>query len=183
MISDYFPLKTGQLCIQPWPSAYLKQLYALLIDRQVSSLLGTDFGFFTLKKYQLPKRLSIIVNEQTLALEPIWLILAIYSKKEQKIIGCCGLKKKNKKSVAELFCCILPRYWRQGWANEACQVLLKSDFSQKKYQEIGAYILPHNLAAQGLASKIGLHYCQKEEQKRSGKVLQLQYWKLDLNNA
>lgn len=81
--------------------------------------------------------------------------LAIILKKENKLIGNCGLRKADPNATeAELGFELDPDYWNQGIALEAVRMILKFGFEDLKIHRIWSITKAENIAARKLVEKL-----------------------------
>jgi [ribosomal protein S5]-alanine N-acetyltransferase len=82
---------------------------------------------------------------------------AIVLKREEQLIGNCGLRKQNPQTrVADLGYEIDRRYWGYGYATEASRALLKFGFEQLGLHRVWAYCIAENVASARVLEKIGM---------------------------
>ncbi len=87
----------------------------------------------------------------------------IYLKEDNKFIGCCGLRPYNiGGSIVELGIHLLPEYWGNGYAKEACEKMIKFAFETLSFEVIFAGHNPKNFASRRLLKKIGFIYSHDE---------------------
>jgi ribosomal-protein-alanine N-acetyltransferase len=83
--------------------------------------------------------------------------LAIILKATNKLIGGCGIYVSNPANQEGYIGYVLNRkFWRQGYATEAAQALLKFGFNQLKLHRIFATCDPENIASAHVMEKIGM---------------------------
>ncbi|GAB2198102.1 GNAT family N-acetyltransferase [Sessilibacter sp. MAH4] len=70
-------------------------------------------------------------------------------------IGMCGLVKRPELDTPDLGYAFLPNYWRKGYAEEACNIVLSHAKHNLKINEVLAITLPDNTASNYLLRKLG----------------------------
>jgi ribosomal-protein-alanine N-acetyltransferase len=99
---------------------------------------------------------------------------AIILKKEERLIGNCGLRKQNAHiEVADLGYEIDSRYWGRGYATEASRALLEFGFEQLGLHRIWAYCIAENIASARVLEKIGMRY---EGRQRESEWMKNRWW-------
>ena len=83
--------------------------------------------------------------------------LAIILKKENKLIGNCGIRKNTLESLeAEFGCELDPCYWSQGYAVEAGEAIFDFGFKTLGLQRIFSICVAANQSAVHLAESLGM---------------------------
>jgi len=87
----------------------------------------------------------------------------VYVKENTEFIGCCGLRPyKKEKKIAEVGAHLLPEYWGEGYAKEACMRIIKYAFETLSFETIFAGHNPNNLESAKLLKKLGFVYSHDE---------------------
>lgn len=93
----------------------------------------------------------------------------IYLKNTGKFIGCCGLRPYNiNENILEVGIHLIPDYWRQGYAYEACMRIIRYAFDDLSCSAIFAGHNPKNTASSGLLKKLGFIYSHDEYYEPTG---------------
>ncbi|MBD2518437.1 GNAT family N-acetyltransferase [Nostoc sp. FACHB-973] len=93
--------------------------------------------------------------------------LAVVLKEENRLIGNCGIRINDSKlGEANIGYELNPEYWRQGYATEAAQAILKFGFEELKMHRIWSWCIAENIASFKVLEKIGMrregHMQEKE---------------------
>jgi RimJ/RimL family protein N-acetyltransferase len=80
--------------------------------------------------------------------------LAVVRKEDGKLIGGCGLHAEG--HAAELGYCFSRAAWRQGYASEAANALLRLGFCELGLHRIYAKCRPDNIGSFKVMEKIGM---------------------------
>jgi len=73
-------------------------------------------------------------------------------------IGLCGLVRRDQLPGIDLGYALLPNFWRQGYAEEACRAVINLAHKQLKEKQLYAIVSPHNLASSKLLEKLGFQF-------------------------
>lgn len=137
---------------------FLRQVQ--LDDIQIYHQMRTDSQ--VMQYMDVPKPNSIEVTQQKIndeiesftKKESVYWTLILKSAKE--FIGVGGFWRLIKPHYrAELGYQILPEFWRQGFAEEACRVIINFGFNHLKLHSIEANVNPANLPSIKLLEKLG----------------------------
>lgn len=79
--------------------------------------------------------------------------LAIFLKKEKRLIGGCSFRKNATLAKGTIGYIIHPNYWKQGYATEAAQALIQFVNSDLKIKHIEATCDTRNIASQKVLEK------------------------------
>lgn len=79
---------------------------------------------------------------------------AIYNRSTQVFIGIIGANAIEKKTI-DIYCSLLPRYWRQGIGTEVLSEFSTFLFDNTGFRTITMYISKDNIAAIRIAERIG----------------------------
>ncbi|MFN6465876.1 MAG: GNAT family N-acetyltransferase [Nostoc sp. DedVER02] len=93
--------------------------------------------------------------------------LAIVLKEENRLIGNCGIRVNDPEMrEANIGYELNTQYWRQGYATEAAQAILKFGFEELRMHRIWSWCVADNLASVKVLEKIGMrregHLLEKE---------------------
>ncbi len=77
-------------------------------------------------------------------------------KRNQEVIGFCGMKYLPDLKAVDVGYRFLPEHWGQGLATEACRACLQFGFQTLKLPSIIALVLPKNAASIRVAEKAGM---------------------------
>ncbi|MEQ3655128.1 MAG: GNAT family N-acetyltransferase [Dokdonia sp.] len=95
---------------------------------------------------------------------PTSLNFVIRERQSNSFIGLIALNMAIQKfKMAEVWYKLLPKYWKQGYATEALEVLLSFGFQTLGLHRIEAGCAVENVASRRVLEKVGM---QKEGQKR-----------------
>jgi ribosomal-protein-alanine N-acetyltransferase len=109
-----------------------------------------------------------------------WLLYSIFDSNDRQLIGGCGLKLDSNHICAEIFYLLFPEYWGKGLIVEACRFLLDDALYQYRLKNVYALIIPENIRAQRVATKLGFRYVEKINLSRYGQKSKVQKWRLNL---
>lgn len=70
-------------------------------------------------------------------------------------LGLCGLVKRDNLPGIDIGYALLPRYWGQSYAFEACTATKRFAADTVKLKELYAIVSPHNIASCNLLKKLG----------------------------
>jgi len=100
--------------------------------------------------------------------------LAVVLKSEGKLIGNCGIRKKEPKSQeADIGYELASDYWGKGYATEAARTLLKFGFEELKLHRIWSWCIAENIASVRVSEKIGM---QLEGRLRENEWFKSRWW-------
>lgn len=85
-------------------------------------------------------------------------MLAIVEKTSQKIIGSCGLVKRDFLPYSDLGFAFLPGFEGRGFGYESAEVVVKYSREELKKEKLLAITLENNLASNGLLKKLGFEF-------------------------
>ncbi len=146
-----FPiLETKRLKLIEITHRHVDSIFDILSLEEVTRYYGTDR--FTLQA----EAVKLIDVFQKNFLEKRGIRWGIKLKKNQRIIGTVGLNGlhlKNKR--AEIGYELHPDYWRQGFASEVIEEVLRFSFEKLDLYRIGAVVYPENHASLNLLHKLG----------------------------
>lgn len=100
--------------------------------------------------------------------------LAAVLKKEDRLIGNCGIRMESPEAVqADIGYEFSPDYWGNGYATEAAQAMLDFGFRQLKAHRIWSWCLAENLASGRVLEKLGM---QLEGRLRENEFFKGRWW-------
>jgi ribosomal-protein-alanine N-acetyltransferase len=85
-------------------------------------------------------------------------VWAVIYKRNQNLIGHCGLKFLENTSEIQLGYLLLKSYWGRGLGTEAATAALKYGFEVAKLERIVAIAKPENIASRRVMEKVGMKY-------------------------
>jgi len=77
---------------------------------------------------------------------------------DNTFIGSCGISELDGPEIVECYYSLQPDHWRQGYATEATQALIRHCFEADSIKEVRAYMSPDNPASARVAEKVGMTY-------------------------
>ncbi|MCU0324351.1 MAG: GNAT family N-acetyltransferase [Spirosomaceae bacterium] len=83
---------------------------------------------------------------------------AVIEKESQKMIGMCGLIKRDGLDDIDIGFAFLPDVIGKGYGTEAAQAMLKYSFNQLKIRRLVAIVNPDNDASISVIKKIGMQF-------------------------
>lgn len=84
--------------------------------------------------------------------------LAVVHKKDNRIIGFCGIKYLPELKGIDLGYRFLPEYWGQGIATETSQVVLADAFNRLQLEKIYGFVEPENKASTNVLKKLKFQF-------------------------
>ncbi|MBD2677954.1 GNAT family N-acetyltransferase [Nostoc paludosum FACHB-159] len=95
--------------------------------------------------------------------------LAVVLKKENRLIGNCGIRVNDSElREANIGYELNPLYWGQGYATEAAQAILKFGFTELKMHRIWSWCVAENIASSRVLEKIGM--CREGHLQEKGLI-------------
>ncbi len=85
-------------------------------------------------------------------------VWAVIYKRNQKLIGHCGLKFLENTTEIQVGYLLLKAYWGMGLGTEAASASLKYGFEVAKLEKIVAVAKPENVASRRVMEKVGMKY-------------------------
>lgn len=85
-------------------------------------------------------------------------VWALVDKRNQKLIGHCGLKYLENTLEVQIGYLLLKSYWGRGLGTEAASAVLKYGFEVANLPQIVAVAKPENIASRRVLEKVGLKY-------------------------
>lgn len=83
--------------------------------------------------------------------------MAVTLRETGELIGGCGLRVVGP-AQGEIGYCFNPRFWKQGYASEAAEALLRLGFGELGLHRIYATCRPDNTASAAVMRRIGMRY-------------------------
>jgi RimJ/RimL family protein N-acetyltransferase len=151
-LNAYF-LTSRRLGFRPWSDADLDLAARLWGDPDVTRSIGGPFS-----DEQVAARLAREIasyRDHGLQYWPIFLLAT------SEHVGCCGLRP-YKTAVPELGFHVRRAHWRQGYAQESAQAIIRYAFDVLAATEIFAGHNPANEASRSLLLKLGFQYTHDE---------------------
>ncbi len=87
---------------------------------------------------------------------------AVIHKKDNKIIGFCGVKFLEKLKETDLGYRLLPEYWGQGFATESSRAIIDYAFNSLALGSLIASVYPENKASVRVVNKLAFQYEKSE---------------------
>lgn len=84
----------------------------------------------------------------------------IETKNEARPMGLCGLVKREQLPGLDLGYALLPAFWRQGYAEEACRAVIELTKTKLQQAQLYAIVSPHNNASSKLLEKLGFQFLE-----------------------
>lgn len=143
-------LETERLIFSIWDENSLEDAKTVWGNSEVSKFI-TAKGVFT--EDEIERRLKLeIENFGKFRVQ----YFPIYHKESGKIIGCCGLRPYDvENEVFEMGIHLLPDYWRQRYAWEACRKMIRYAFEERGFEALFAGHHPKNQVSMKLLSNLG----------------------------
>jgi ribosomal-protein-alanine N-acetyltransferase len=85
-------------------------------------------------------------------------VWAVIYKKNQRLIGHCGLKFLENTTQIQVGYLLLKSYWGKGLGTEAAKAALKYGFEEVRLPKIVAIAKPENIASRRVMEKVGMKY-------------------------
>jgi RimJ/RimL family protein N-acetyltransferase len=81
------------------------------------------------------------------------------------VVGYAGLQwsEATGERQVEVLYALAPAYWRQGYATEVTQVLLRQAFEQLELEQVVAFTMTTNEGSQGVMRRAGMTYVREFE--------------------
>ena len=89
--------------------------------------------------------------------------------KNNAFVGSCGFSDIDKDSgIYECYYCLLPEYWKRGYATEAIKALIDYCFRVCRIAEMRAYVCSENPGSLKVAERAGMRYLGAQTHPLSG---------------
>jgi ribosomal-protein-alanine N-acetyltransferase len=168
-------IETERLLIKSLELVDVEALTMLWTDPEVTRFMGGPRDYEKLKQDIMQEALS---GNQTIQ-DDLW---PTVEKKSNRVIGHCGLLKKEVDGAAEveLIYVLAKESWGQGYAVEAASALRDYAFNELGLKRLIALIDPENGNSAKVAIKIGM-IKEKETIRPNAKLMQV--YKISKNQA
>lgn len=148
---DFPVLETSRLYLRKITTDDANDIFEYLSNDKVTRYLGKKSLVNIEEVYNLINELDTRYDECR------GIRWGVIHKESMKLIGTIGydaMQIKNKR--ADIGYDINSNYWRQGFATEAINEVIKFGFNKLGLNRIGAVVFPENLASLNLLKKVGL---------------------------
>lgn len=150
-------LETDRVIIVPFKMQDIKVVHQMLSDEEVMRYLPD--GIMSLEKSKETLDWLIRCYDKNTPERIVKLTLAVVRKKDEKIVGWCGLGPLGfAPEEIEIYYGLLPDFWNQGITTEASKTVLDFAFRATKLDRIVAIVRPENGASIRVIEKMGLVY-------------------------
>lgn len=82
--------------------------------------------------------------------------LGVFEKKQNELIGYCGLQPLDQTTEIEIYYGFYKRFWGRGLATEAAAAVLRYAFEQVKLPRVAGITHPNNAESQKVLQKLGM---------------------------
>ncbi len=152
-----FFLKTARLGFAVWSMDDLPDALELWGDPEVTRYI-TASGIMSESDVRARLEKEIEIYDKTNI--QYW---PLYLKESGECIGCCGLRPyDDDKNILEMGVHIKPRFWKKGYANEACLAVMEYAFDLLGADGLFAGHNPENQTSAQLLKKLGFVYMHDE---------------------
>jgi ribosomal-protein-alanine N-acetyltransferase len=145
-------IETSRLRLRMFTPDDLDALSAITGDAEVMKYLGTS-GPRTREKTKTT--IDAILRHWSEHGFGIW---ALEHKRDQRLIGWCGLQMLEKTPEIEVAYLLAQDYWNQGLATEAARASIEYAFRELKLRRIVAIARPENVGSYRVMEKAGMKY-------------------------
>jgi ribosomal-protein-alanine N-acetyltransferase len=150
-------LETDRLIIMPFKMQDIEVVHRMLSDEEVLRYLPD--GIMSLEKSKETLEWLIGCYDKNTPERIVKLTLAVARKKDEKIVGWCGLGPLGfAPEEIEIYYGLLPDFWNQGITTEAAIAVQGFVFKATKLEKIVAIVRPENGASIRVIEKMGLVY-------------------------
>jgi RimJ/RimL family protein N-acetyltransferase len=152
-------LRTARLRFGEWTVADIDRARKLWGDVDVTRFIGGPFS-----EEQIETRLA---KEVAYAAEhgiQYWPLFAVSG---DDLVGCCGLRP-YRDGIYELGVHIRPKFWRQGYGEEAARAVIRHAFDDLGVNTLFAGHHPANEPSRRLLEKLGFRYTHRERYEPTG---------------
>jgi len=104
--------------------------------------------------------------------------LAVFHKKDQRVIGFAGLKCLAEIGETDIGYRILPEYWNKGITSELIFPILKFGFETLELRKITGYVMPENSVSSHLLEKHGFQF-QKQD-SYPGETIEVKWYSMSI---
>jgi [ribosomal protein S5]-alanine N-acetyltransferase len=147
-VASYF-LQSTHLGFRQWSTKDIELAMGLWGDAEVTKCIGGPFS-----EAQVSQRLLKEIASQREHGIQYWPIFLLTTGEH---VGCCGLRPYKQK-IYEIGFHLRKRFWGQGYAAEAAQVVINYAFHTLEAQALFAGHHPDNEASRRLLTKLGFQY-------------------------
>lgn len=150
-------IKTDRLEFSIWIEDDLDDALVLWNDPEVTRFISSKGR---MSEVEIKKRLGVEISNWNVYKMQYW---PLYLRKSNEFVGCCGLRPKDvENGVLELGVHMRPRYWRQGFAREACRATIEYAFDELDAKALFAGHNPNNVASARLLKVLGFKHTHDE---------------------
>lgn len=160
LVRNYF-LKTDRIGFSYWEVLDTELAEILWGDPAVTKLICASGTF---SKADILKRLTTEVHNGSEYGIQYWPFFELVT---DELIGCCGLRPLKEKEY-EIGFHLRPKFWRQGYAEEASNAVIDYAFTVLRVEKLFAGHNPKNIASQKLLTKLGFTYTGEEYYEPTG---------------
>lgn len=157
---SYF-LKSERIGFSHWQASDTELAEILWGDPAVTKLICVS-GVFT--KADILKRLDAEIHNGSVYCVQYW---PIFSLATNELIGCCGLRPHGEMEY-ELGFHLRPKFWGQGYAEEAANAVMEYAFTVLGAEALFAGHNPKNIGSKKLLAKLGFSYTGDEYYEPTG---------------
>ncbi|MBM7699804.1 GNAT family N-acetyltransferase [Kurthia huakuii] len=159
-------LETPRLRLRQVTAADFKGIQQFATDDDVTTFLVWD-------THQSLNETEAFLNELLKKYEHGSLIWGIMVKENDRLVGIIEFSEyRRDEKIAEMSCVIAKSYWKNDYASEATQALIRYGFSELKLERIQASYFSENISSERVLQKAGLFY---EGTQRRGKFVKGRY--------
>lgn len=148
-------MKTDRTGFSTWEPADTALAECLWGDKAVTRYICSS-GVFTHEDIEARLQSEIRNNEKYHV--QYWPVFELSS---DELIGCCGLRPREE-GVYEIGFHLRPEYWRQGYAAETANAVIRYAFSVLRAEKLFAGHNPENTASRHVLEKLGFRYTGDE---------------------
>lgn len=159
-------LETPRLLLRQLTIADINAIEKFTTDDEVTVFLTWD-------THQSLNETEAFLNELLKKYEHGSLIWGIIVKENDRLVGIIEFSEyRRDEKIAEMGCIIAKSYWKNDYASEATQALIRYGFSELKLERIQASYFSENISSERVLQKAGLFY---EGTQRRGKFVKGRY--------
>lgn len=159
-------LETPRLLLRQLTIADINAIEKFTTDDEVTVFLTWD-------THQSLNETEAFLNELLKKYEHGSLIWGIIVKENDRLVGIIEFSEyRRDEKIAEMGCIIAKSYWKNDYASEATQALIRYGFSELKLERIQASYFSENISSERVLQKAGLFY---EGTQRRGKFAKGHY--------
>ena len=154
-------LKTDRTVISKWQKDDIELAKSLWGEKDVTRYICAS-GAFT--EEEILARLEKEIKNQEEYQIQYW---PVFQKETAELIGCCGLRPYTE-NVYEIGFHLRSKFWRQGYAVEVANAVIKYAFGELKAEALFAGHNPKNEASKKVLNKLGFQYVRDEFYEPTG---------------